>query len=163
MNSARTIVLTKSAKSELNVKHLFNLLVVMMLGCKATAATWYVDNTATGSHNGTSWANAWTSISQISGVSAGDTVYISGGPTGSSQTYSMSSTWLPIAGTTNAPIIYQIGQDSSHNGAAIFSNNGAGNWLNSGVVNVTISGNAGDGQMHFALTNFVTGMYGNGT
>src|SRR5208282_1750836 len=144
------------------MKHLPGLYILMILAMNAPAATWYVDNTATGSHNGSSWANAWTSISQISGVSAGDTVYISGGPAGSSQTYPMSGSWLPIAGTANAPITYQIGQDSAHNGTAIFSNNGAGNWLNSGVVNVTISGNAGDGQMHFVLTNFASGMLGNG-
>ena len=155
--------LERNSKRTVSAK--FKLLIPMfwLVLSSANAATWYVDNTATGSHNGSSWANAWTSISQISGVSAGDTVYISGGPAGSSQTYPMSGSWLPIAGTTSAPITYQIGQDSAHNGTAIFSNNGAGNWLNSGVVNVTISGNAGDGQMHFVLTNFVTGMYGNGT
>jgi hypothetical protein len=74
----------------------------------------------------------------------------------------MSSQWLPIAGSTSAPITYQIGQDSLHNGTAIFVNSGAGNWLNSAVVNVTISGSDGDGLMHFALTNFATGMLGNG-
>lgn len=49
---------------------------------------WYVDRDATGSANGTSWANAWRTISssnQISGgvnyslISPGDTIYVSGG------------------------------------------------------------------------------------
>ncbi|MGA2685055.1 MAG: hypothetical protein ABSF51_08390, partial [Verrucomicrobiota bacterium] len=126
------------------MKYLPGLFFLMTLAMKAPAATWYVDNTAAGSHNGASWANAWTSISQISGVSAGDTVYISGGPSGSTQTYSMSGTWTPAGGTASAPITYQIGQDSAHNGTVIFS--GSGNWLGGVLQNVVISGDAGDGQ-----------------
>src|SRR5580704_7480373 len=73
-------------------------LFLMALSCSvAAAATWYVDGTATGSSNGTSWANAWTSLSKITGVSAGDVVYISGGASGSSQTYS-SVNWSPAGG-----------------------------------------------------------------
>ena len=54
---------------------------------------------ASGAQNGTSWANAWTSLSQISGVSAGDTVYLSGGPSGSSRDYPMSIySAIPVAG-----------------------------------------------------------------
>jgi hypothetical protein len=133
------------------MKYLPGLFFLMTLAMKAPAATWYVDNTAAGSHNGASWANAWTSISQISGVSAGDTVYISGGPSGSTQTYSMSGTWTPAGGTASAPITYQIGQDSAHNGTVIFS--GSGNWLGGVLQNVVISGDAGDGQMHFSIAN----------
>ena len=49
---------------------------------------WYVDRDATGSANGTSWANAWRTISSsnlVSGgvnyasLSPGDTIYVSGG------------------------------------------------------------------------------------
>lgn len=42
---------------------------------------WYVDRDATGSANGTSWANAWRTFESInwSSISAGDTIYVSGG------------------------------------------------------------------------------------
>ncbi|HLX96280.1 MAG TPA: hypothetical protein VKU37_11105, partial [Verrucomicrobiae bacterium] len=60
----------------------------------AGATTWYVDSTVSASGTGTSWATAWKALSNITGVKAGDTVYISGGPSGSSQTYSVSS-WAP--------------------------------------------------------------------
>ena len=62
----------------------------------AMAANWYVDKDAQGSNNGTSWTNAWNSLSRISGVSAGDTVYISGGS--ASKTYTLSSSWSPPGG-----------------------------------------------------------------
>ena len=42
---------------------------------------WYVDRDATGSNNGTSWANAWNSLNNVnwSALQGGDTVYVSGG------------------------------------------------------------------------------------
>src|ERR1700690_217615 len=106
----------------------------------ANAATWFVDNTASGANNGTNWANAWTSISSASGssVHAGDTVYISGGATGNTHTY---SGFLPKSGTTGSPITYQIGQDASHNGTVIFS--GSGTWISNPSYFV-VSGDAGD-------------------
>jgi hypothetical protein len=100
------------------------LTVLCLAAASANATTWYVDNTATGgSKNGASWANAWTSLSLISGVQAGDTVYISGGPSGSSQTYNVNS-WAPPGGSAGNPVTYQIGQDSLHDGIAIFSGSG---------------------------------------
>jgi hypothetical protein len=42
-----------------------------------------------------------------------------------------------------------IGQDSAHNGTAIFQP--SSDWLSGVLVNVTISGDAGDGKMHFQL------------
>jgi hypothetical protein len=126
-------------------------LVLLWLVClTANASTWYVDSSVTASGNGTAWTNAWKALSNISGVKAGDTVYISGGVSGASQTYAVSG-WRPIMGTTGSPVTYQIGQDALHNGTAIFS--GSGNWLSGWLQNVTISGNAGDGKMHFSLAN----------
>ncbi len=126
----------------------------------AHAATWYVDSSVGASGNGTSWATAWKALSNITGVSAGDTVYISGGASGSSQTYSVSS-WKPTGGGAGNPITYQIGQDAAHNGTAIFS--GSGTWFG-GANNVIISGNAGDGAMHFSLASgYSAGVNNNGT
>lgn len=118
----------------------------------AQAATWYVDSAATGQNNGTTWANAWTALNQVSGVTAGDTVYISGGPSGSSRTYNLSGSWNPAGGSSGNPITYAIGQDSLHNGTAIFS--GSGTFLGGTLNNVVISGQAGDGQMHFQASGF---------
>ncbi len=118
----------------------------------AHAATWYVDSSVGTSGNGMSWATAWKALSNVTGVKAGDTVYISGGASGNSQTYSVSS-WSPAGGAAGNPITYQIGQDSAHNGTAVFS--GSGTWFG-GANNVIISGNAGDGAMHFSCTGYGT-------
>jgi hypothetical protein len=118
------------------------------------ATTWYVDSSAaTGAKNGGSWTNAWTALTQISGVAAGDTVYISGGPSGSTRTYSISGAWQPIGGTASASITYQIGQDSQHNGTAVFTGNQYFLWGNSAtpLANIVISGDAGDGKRHFQI------------
>ena len=124
----------------------------------ASAATWYVDSSVGTSGNGTAWGTAWQALSNVTGVKAGDTVYISGGASGSSQTYSVSS-WKPAGGAAGNPINYQIGQDSAHNGTAIFS--GSGTWFG-GASNVIISGDAGDGAMHFSCTGYGTAASING-
>src|SRR5258708_28991348 len=90
-------------------------LITLSVQVQAYCATWYVDSAATGTHNGTSWANAWTALSQITGVGASDIVYISGGPSGSTQSYT-----APSGGWSPSPATYQIGQDALHNGTALF-------------------------------------------
>ena len=130
----------------------------------AQAATWYVDSTATGSNNGTSWANAWTNIDQINGVGVGDVVYISGGPSGSTRTYTMTNYWKPAGGTVSSRITYQIGQDAAHNGTAIFNAVTPGaTWIDlsneTPSSNINISGDAGDGLMHFKLVGYGSAIY----
>jgi hypothetical protein len=102
-------------------------LLFLLLSAEARATTWYVDNTAAGSNNGTSWANAWQSVSAIGGLSAGDVVYFSGGATANSQTYGVPTKgWSPAGGTSGHPVTYSVGQDSAHNGTVIFVNSVAG-------------------------------------
>lgn len=130
-------------------------LLLSLIATPLLAATWYVDGSVAASGDGRSWSGAWKTIGNISGVAAGDTVYISGGPSGSSLTYSMSS-WTPIGGSFGNPITYKIGQDGPHRGTAFFS--GSGGWLSGNVHDVVISGDAGDSAMHFSLANPLTGV-----
>jgi hypothetical protein len=94
------------------------LCILNFLG-EAGAATWYVDNAASGSNNGTSWTNAWQAFSSInwSSVSCGDTIYISGGST--SKTYS--STLKVAKSCSGSYLKIQTGQDAGHNGVVTIS------------------------------------------
>jgi hypothetical protein len=113
------------------------------------AHCWYVDGAVSGtSHDGKTWATAWSNVTAISGIGPGDFVYISGGPTGSSRSYAVSS-WAPSGGSATNIITYKIGQDAGHNGTAVFT--GSGTWISGGLINLTISGDAGDGAMHFSI------------
>jgi hypothetical protein len=79
---------------------------------------WYVNSTAAGSNNGTSWTNAWTSFASISwgSIGAGDILYISGGTT--SRTYNALLT-IGSSGTAGKPITITGAVDSGHNGTVI--------------------------------------------
>jgi hypothetical protein len=105
------------------MKKLITILVIVSV-CNINAATWYVDSGVVGgSNNGTSWANAWNSFTSITwnSINGGDTVYVSGGPTASSRTY---TTPLSITrnGLTNNPIIIKIdASDAARNGTVIMS------------------------------------------
>ena len=132
-------------------KVILRVFLLSIMAASAQAATWYVDSSVGSSGNGQSWSTAWKNLSNISGVSAGDIVYISGGPSGQTQSYSVSS-WSPTLGSSAIPITYQIGQDSSHNGTALFS--GTGTFFGVAPSNLTFTGNAGDGQMHFMLSGY---------
>lgn len=100
---------------------LFALFSYATFSSVAHAASWYVDNAATGSGSGTSWTNAWTSLATINwtSVAPGDTVYISGGTT--SKTYA--GIIYDDNGTSGAPITIDSGANSpsptGHSGEVI--------------------------------------------
>jgi len=110
------------------------LITAISLPCFATQ--YYVDSSVGSSGNGESWGTAWKAVTDITGLSANDTVYFSGGVSGQSYT---SSDWTPPAGTSGNPITYAVGQDSGHTGMVTFT--GSGNsWLTGNVHDVTFDG-----------------------
>jgi len=127
---------------------------VFCLAGTARATSWYVDNSVTtGSDNGTSWANAWTSLGAIkwSSVKAGDTVYVSGGT--SSQIYYETLT-IGAAGVTNSPITITVGQDAAHSGQVIIDGQSSnGNGINLASY-ITLSGNNGSGATNLVIRNW---------
>ena len=80
--------------------------LLLLLALPALAADWYVDNTASGANNGTSWTDAWQDTTTINwgSISAGDTVWISGGASG--QSYSAFNT-ITASGTSGNYITIQ--------------------------------------------------------
>src|SRR5574338_1632324 len=82
------------------------LIITLLFFFTVSAQTlWYIDRDATGSKNGTSWANAWNRFEQINwaSISAGDTIYVSGG--------SDSTTYKPSSVNVGASIF--VGRASS--------------------------------------------------
>ncbi len=61
----------------------------------------FVDSAAAGLNNGTSWANAYTSLGSTTGAAAGDTVYVDDGH---SENISSTTTWTWTNGTADNPV-----------------------------------------------------------
>src|SRR5271157_838615 len=155
----------------------FALTALLFIAANAPAASWYVDNAVASSGNGQSWAAAYKKFSNIawSSVHPGDFVYISGGPSGGTKTYTES--WsVGASGTSGNPITITVDTaNANHNGTAVFDYDALGdNATVSGIAlsgrsYITISGNV-NGQNHIALKNLrnitnrtaATSIYGDG-
>jgi hypothetical protein len=81
----------------------------------SNGAQWYVDNTATGGNDGTSWTNAWTGFAAINwdAIQPGDIINISGGTSG--QTYE-ELLEVKKSGAENAWITIRVSPESGKNG-----------------------------------------------
>jgi len=117
---------------------------------------WYVDSAATGANNGTSWADAWPSFGSITtAIAPGDTIYVSGGASGGTKTYT-GGCIIPKAGTSGNPISFRIdAANTSHNGTVIVDM--AASSPMSGYVfgmksHIHWNGNVG-GERHFIFRN----------
>jgi hypothetical protein len=127
---------------------------LILVHIPAMAATYYLDCAVSSSGNGQSWATAWKSLANITGLNAGDKVYISG--SSSCSTYSTSQ-WTPINGTTSNPITYQVGQDSGHNSPVTITLTGAPGLSGSGG---TLQGIVISGLYNSAINMSINGLLG---
>jgi hypothetical protein len=131
------------------------VLVAMFLGSlDASAANWYVEKTASGSNNGTSWTNAWNELSAInwSSVACGDTVWLGGGTYTSSLAVSKTCTSANpltikrVLSTDTVPVA-AAGWNSSFDSTVIMSNGeiamGGAYWTVDGRVGTSTANNFG--------------------
>ena len=104
--------------------HLYRALILFLclFAASVRATNWYVAAEATGGLNvGLSWANAWTRLSSINWalILPGDTLWISGGPSGTTNIYVGNlgdASGTSIDAIKSNPITIKTAQDSAHNG-----------------------------------------------
>lgn len=108
------------------IKYLICLLILFAFTLNAQTI-WYVDKDAGGGDDGTSWTDAWRSLNDIgwASISAGDTIYVSGGSSDSlfyTSNDVFSGTYYTFA--SGNPVIIAPAWHANHNGKVVFTNNG---------------------------------------
>lgn len=102
------------------------LALILLSATVAHGATWYVDKDATGSNNGTSWANAWTNMPNVvwASFTAGDDLQIAEG-------WYNSPPNINKTGTAANPITIRLAQDPARVGHVYITNgiNLYANWI----------------------------------
>lgn len=100
------------------------ILLILLLPIHLFAGAHYCDSGASGANDGSSWADAWESLGDVvfggGGVTAGDTLYISGG---TDSTVYNESFDVTDSGTDGNPIVIMCGTDASHNGKVVITSN----------------------------------------
>jgi hypothetical protein len=102
------------------------LIPCFLAASHAVAATYYLDGSVASSGNGQSWATAWKTFGNISGLHAGDIVYISGGSNG--MTYNTGE-FLSASGTSGNPITYKVSTDAGKNGVVTINCSGGSQFI----------------------------------
>lgn len=97
------------------------LFFIVLLGANTTnlyGAYYYVDNSASGNNDGSSWTDAWQSFANINwrDIKPGDIIFISGGLP--SKQYN-EKLIVGASGTAAYPITITRGADTNHNGTVI--------------------------------------------
>jgi hypothetical protein len=124
--------------------------MVALSAITSRGANWFVNNTAAGLNNGSSFANGWTSFAAINwaAINPGDNIYISGGPTASSKVYNETLTVGKAGSLGNLITIGVKADDASHNGTIII---GGGNYIEmSGIWYIKLNGYVA-GEKHFLI------------
>jgi hypothetical protein len=140
---------------------LFVLAAIVFVVGDAQATSWYVDNAVASSGNGQSWTTAYKNFSNIAWASVhpGDFVYMSGGPSGGTKTYTESWSIVSVRGTAVNPITIAVdAANARHNGTAVFDYNAKGDtatvdgifFANNSYI--ALKGNV-NGENHIAFKN----------
>lgn len=130
----------------------------------SNAANWYVKKGATGTNAGTSWANAWNEMDQISwrSISPGDTIWLAGGTYTSNLTIGKSGTsdnriYVKRVRATDADPTAAAGWNASYDAQVIINVDDGIRW-NSGTDGtgsyVTI-----DGRIDSGIRSVTPGLY----
>lgn len=131
----------------------FIAIICIAFSSAAYGAQWYVDNAASGSNAGTSWANAWTNFASITwgggGVVAGDTLNISGG-----NTLKVYQEQMQLgSGSAGSLITVRPGVDSGHTGRVVIDGQNTRTWgIKMGSYNLLQGGTT----TNLVFTNYVS-------
>lgn len=134
-------------------KYVRALFLLLLASCtmQCYGADFYVHKGASGSNNGTSWADAWNEMSQVnfSSVACGDTIWIAGGNytttlTPAKNCSSGSPLTINRVLTTDSTPVSSPGWSSAFASQVVIASSGSTGIRLKGINNVVIDGRVGD-------------------